>query len=296
MEIAKRKFMTISFFILPALLFFFIFILIPVGQTVRLSFYDWNGIAKIPKEFVGLRNYFKMLQMDLFWKSIINNAIIIVLSIIIQIPIGLVIANILSKPLRGLRYFKLAFFMPYVLSATAVSLMWKFILHPNNGLLNIVLEKMGMVEYTRGWLSDPKTALISVILISCWQGLGLIIILLLAGIVSIPKEIIESSNLEGVNSFQYFIYIVIPYLWDVMKVIVIMLIIGGLKSFDIIYVLTQGGPFHSTEVLTTHMYREAFLNQRFGLGSAIAIFILVICLLLTVGTNKFMGNKREGGE
>ena len=286
--------MTISLFIFPAFFFFFLFILLPVFQTFILSLYEWNGIANVKKVFVGFSNYSKMMANPVFWKSLSNNGVVIGLSILIQIPIGLVISNLLSKPLKALRYFKLAFFMPYVLSATAVSLMWKFILHPDNGLLNILLEKIGCGILTRSWLSDPQTALVSVVLIGCWQGLGLVIILLLAGIVSIPQSIIESSRLDGVNSFQYFMFIVIPLLWDVIKVIVVMIIIGGLKTFDVVYVLTQGGPFNSSEVLTTHMYREAFLNQRFGIGSAVAIAILALCLVITVGTNRLMKNKNEG--
>lgn len=291
MVLTKNKALTIILFILPAFLFFSIFILYPLIETVKLSLFQWRGIANIPKEFVGFKNYLKMFGNRIFWQSLRNNALVIGISFSIQVPLGLIIANILSKPIKGLRYFKLAFFMPYVLSATAVALMWKFILHPNDGLLNIILRAINLETLTRSWLSDPKTALIAVVLVMSWQGLGVVIILLLAGIVSIPQSIIESAKLDGVNGIQYFFYIVIPYLWDVFKVVTVMIIIGGLKTFDVVYILTGGGPFYTSEVLTTHMYREAFMNQRFGLGSAVAVAILVLCLGLTVVTNKLMADK-----
>ena len=294
MTLSKKQRLTLVLYILPAFFFFSVFILFPVVQTLQLSFIEWNGINSAKRLFVGFDNYIEMLKDPLFMKALKNNIILIILSICIQIPMGLIIANILSKPLKGLRYFKLAFFMPYVLSATAVSLMWKFILHPNNGLLNIFLETIGLEKLTRAWIADPKTALLAVILVGCWQGLGFVMILLLAAIVSIPKSTIESSKIDGVNGIQYFIYIVIPYLWDVLKVVTILIMINGMKSFDVIYVLTQGGPFHSSEVLTTLMYKEAFISQNIGVGSAVAIAILVICLILTIATNG-MASRNKGG-
>lgn len=291
MELRRRKTVTIILFILPAFLFFTAFIIYPLIETFQLSFFKWRGIASIPREFVGFENYEKMFNNKLFWSSAKNNMIVIVLSFLLQVPLGLVIANVLSKPIKGLRFFKVAFFMPHVLSATAVALMWKFILHPKNGLLNIILEMINLEFLTRSWLADPDTALYSVVFVMSWQGLGIIIILLLAGIVSIPQSIIESSQLDGVKGFQYFFYIVIPYLWDVFKVITVMIVINGLKAFDVVYVLTGGEPFHKSDVLTTHMYNEAFLNQKFGMGSAVAISILVLCLGFTLIINVFMNRE-----
>ena len=211
-----------------------------------------------------------------------------VLNIVVQIPVGLALAVFLSLGLKGTRFFKAAFFMPLILSATSISLMWRFILYPDQGLLDMALKMFGMENQIHSWLTDPGTAIFVVILIGCWQNIGVVMILFLSGIVSIPEEIDQAANVDGASPMKRLFFITIPMIWEVMKINVILLIIGTIKVFDIVYVLTRGGPNNLTDVMSTYMYKEAFENGRYGSGSAIGVMIFILGFILTIITNKIM--------
>lgn len=276
------------FFLFPAFIFYVIFMVYPIIQSVQLSFTEWNGYATIAPEWVGIANYKRMLSDPVFIKAFKNTVLYMVINIVVQIPIGLMLALFLSKKRKGQRFFKMAFFMPVILSSTAISLMWKFILSPENGLLNTILTNLGLGEYAHIWLGEPGTVMPAISLVAAWQGMGYVMILLLAAVVNIPDSVIEQSIIDGAGSFTRTIHIVIPLIWGAIKTNVVLLIIGAVKVCDIVYVMTSGGPNHSSEVLASYMYNTSFANGSFGYGSAIATFIFVFGIVLTIITNKLM--------
>lgn len=272
----------------PALIFYIVFMIYPVIQSIYLSFTEWKGFATVDPVFIGLLNYKTMFQDEIFYKALINTLIYMVINIVVQIPIGLILGLFIANCKRGTRFYKAAFFMPVILSSTAIALMWKFILSPNNGLLNTVLLKCGLEKFTHIWLGEVGTVMPTIALVGAWQGLGYVMILMLAAIVNVPDSLIESSRIDGANAVERTVFIVVPLIWNAIKSNIVLLIIGSIKVCDIVYVMTGGGPFYSSEVLTTYMYTASFKNGTFGLGSAIATFIFVFGIILTLITNKLM--------
>lgn len=275
-------------FLLPATILYSVFMVYPILQSINLSFYDWGGIASIDPEFVGIKNYIEMFQDKLFYKSLKHTFIYMGINLLVQIPIGLLLALFIANRKSFARYFKAAFFMPVILSSTAIALMWKFIFTPSNGLLSTAMTAIGLGDYTHVWLADVDTVMPAISLVGAWQGVGYVMILLLAAVVNVPGTIIESSVIDGANSWQRTIYVVVPLIWNAIKTNIVLLIIGAIKVCDLIFVMTGGGPFYESEVLTTYMYTISFNNGEFGLGSAVATFIFVLGATLTLVTNKLM--------
>lgn len=289
MKVKKQKnFKIAMFFLAPAVIVYLVFMIYPVSQSVMLSFTEWKGYATVSPVFVGLNNYKEMFQDKIFYLALKNTCLYMGINILIQIPIGLLLALFLVNCRKGTRFFKAAFFMPVILSATAIALMWKFILAPNDGLLNTVLNTIGLGGFTHVWLGEQGTVMPAIAMVGAWQGVGYVMILMLAAIVNVPDSLIESSRIDGASGFERTIYIVVPLIWHAIKTNIVLLIIGAIKVCDIVYVMTGGGPFYSSEVLTTYMYTTSFKNGTFGLGSAIATFIFVFGALLTLATNRIM--------
>lgn len=285
----KQKSLKIAlFFLTPAVIFYLIFMIYPVLQSIMLSFTEWKGYATVSPVFIGLDNYKAMFQDHVFYLALKNTCLYMGINILIQIPVGLLLSLFLVNCKRGTRFFKAAFFMPVILSATAIALMWKFILAPNNGLLNTILTSAGLENFTHVWLGEQGTVMPAIALVGAWQGVGYVMILMLAAVVNVPDSLIESSRIDGASGFQRTVYIVVPLIWHAIKTNIVLLIIGAIKVCDIVYVMTGGGPFYSSEVLTTYMYTTSFRNGTFGLGSAIATFIFVFGAFLTLATNRLM--------
>lgn len=275
-------------FLLPALILYTIFMVYPILQSIQLSFFKWSGKATIAPEFAGLANYVRMFKDPIFLKAFGNTIFYMVVNVCVQIPLGLLLALFLSKGRKGQRFYKMAFFMPVILSATAVSLMWKFILSGQNGLLNTILTTIGLGDYTNVWLGNASTVMPSISLVGAWQGVGYVMILLLAALVNVSDSIMEQSVIDGAGWWQRTWYITIPLIKGAIKTNIVLLIIGSIKVCDMVYVMTGGGPFYSSEVLTTYMYTSSFKNGIFGYGSAIATFIFLFGVVLTLLTNKLM--------
>lgn len=289
MKVKKQKnFKIAMFFLAPAVIVYLVFMIYPVLQSIILSFTEWKGYATVSPVFVGLNNYKEMFQDKIFYLALKNTCLYMGINILIQIPVGLLLALFLVNCRKGTRFYKAAFFMPVILSATAIALMWKFILAPNDGLLNTVLNTIGLGSFTHVWLGEQGTVMPAIAMVGAWQGVGYVMILMLAAIVNVPDSLIESSRIDGASGFERTIYIVVPLIWQAIKTNIVLLIIGAIKVCDIVYVMTGGGPFYSSEVLTTYMYTTSFKNGTFGLGSAIATFIFVFGALLTLATNRIM--------
>jgi raffinose/stachyose/melibiose transport system permease protein len=279
----KNNKAVIIMFLLPIFLIYLGLVIFPAFQVLFFSFFKWRGLSAAQFNFYGLNNYREILTDRVFWISVKNLLWFLFLGLVVTLPISFVFAYLLSQKLRGTRIFKLLFFIPVVLSAVGVSLMWKLILAGNNGLLNEALRAIGLGQLARQWLTDPSISFTSIVLVDSWIRIGFFMVILLAGIVGIPEEIFESLKLDGASEFRVMFGFVIPLIWDVIGVCVVLLITRIMRTFDLIYVLTSGtfGPVDVNQVPIGFMYYRSFIQGLFGNGSAIAVIVLLSGSLLS---------------
>ena len=267
----------ILIFLFPALLLFCGVLIAPIGMSGYYSLFDWNGFGA--KTFIGISNYKELFTSDAigFMKALRNSLLLAALSVCIQLPLALGLALALGKGIRGERTFLSVYFMPVLISTVVIGQLWLKIYNPDYGILNVALRSVGLEKWTRVWLGKRETALGAVFVPTLWQYVGYHMLLLYAGVKSVPHELREAAMLDGATDGQVNRYIVLPYIKPIIRISVIFAITGSLKSFDLIYVLTNGGPFHSTEVPSTLMINMLFLRNRYGMGSAIAVLLIVLC-------------------
>lgn len=288
----RRDIKIIMLFLLPALLIYSFFSVIPIISSFYYSTVQWSGISGTEVKFVGLENFIELIHYDAFLISIKNILWLLALTVVTQLPFGLMLALILDRKVRGYKFFKAAFFMPQVISVTAISILWGFILMPADGVLNTLLTKIGLEQLTTSWLVSKNTAMTTVTLVNTWIGVGFHMALMLAALSGIPTEIIEVACLDGAKGFRKLFSIILPMIWENIKSSVVIMITGSLKAFEIVFVLTEGGPNGLTHVPTTLLYNEAFRYENYGTGSAIAVFIFILSLLLTLFSMRVMQREK----
>lgn len=276
----KRSFgnkVSIFLFLLPALLLFFGILIAPVALSGYYSFFDWNGFGA--KTFIGFSNYKELFTSDAigFLKALRNSLLLAGLSVFIQLPLSLGLALMLGRGIKGERAFLSIYFMPVLISTVVIGQLWLKIYNPSYGVLNVVLRGVGLDSLATIWLGKTETALGACFVPILWQYVGYHMLLMYAGVKSVPPELREAAMLDGATDGQINRYIVIPYIKPILKVSVIFAITGSLKSFDLIYVLTDGGPLHATEVPSTLMINMLFLRNRYGMGSTIAVMLIAVC-------------------
>ncbi|WNS42883.1 sugar ABC transporter permease [Paenibacillus sp. MMS20-IR301] len=277
-------------FVMPALLAYLVVIVAPSLYTLRLSFYNWNGIAATRK-FVGLQNYRYLLSEDtVFRVALRNNIMWMIGSLTVIIGLGLMFALLLNRRLKGRSIFRSVFYFPYVLSGIIVALMWTWLYHPSKGFFNVVLEQLGLGAWAHAWLADPRTALAAVFVAGVWQGVGLPMVLFLAGLQTIPRDCYEAAIIDGAKPRQSFRYITVPLLSETFVIVFATTLVNAMKVYDIIYGMTAGGPAQSTQVLSSWMYYQTFKLNNIGAGSAISwvlVFITMIVIIpYVIYTNK----------
>ena len=268
----------ILIFLLPALVLFCGVLIAPIGASAYYSFFDWKG-SGFPKTFVGLANYKELFSSNAigFLKALRNSLLLAVLSVFLQLPLALLLALTLGKKIKGERAFLSVYFMPVLISTVVIGQLWLKIYNPDYGILNSALRALGLEKLTRIWLGDKATALGAVFVPTLWQYVGYHMLLLYAGVKSVPTELREAAMLDGATNWQVDRHIVLPYIKPILRVSVIFAVTGSLKSFDLIYVLTNGGPLHATEVPSTLMINMLFLRNRYGMGSTIAVMLIALC-------------------
>lgn len=256
---------------------FFVFVLGPVLYSLYTSFTEWNGITA--PELKGIVNYLKIfLEDDLVGKSILNTLAFTIVSVPLNLLIGLILATLLNKRYFGSNFFRALFYMPSVMAGVAIYIAWTYLMNTNAGIFNLWLSRLGIDAV--GWLSDPKWAMSSIILVNATSCGGQMLIIL-AGLQDIPKDYYESAMLDGAGPFQRFFRITLPLLTPVVFFNVIMSIIAGLQVFTQPWILTQGGPLNATYVYGIHLYNNAFRYYRFGYSCAMAWLLLVVVLGIT---------------
>lgn len=267
----------ILIFLLPALILFCGVLIAPIGASAYFSFFDWDGIGE--KTFIGFSNYKELFTSGSinFVKALGNSLLLAALSVFLQLPLALGLALTLGKKIRGERVFLSVYFMPVLISTVVIGQLWIKIYNPDYGILNVLLRTIGLESWTRSWLGNKSTALGAVFVPTLWQYVGYHMLLLYAGVKSVPTELREAAWLDGASDGQVNRYIVLPYIKPIIRISVIFAVTGSLKSFDLIYVLTNGGPLHATEVPSTLMIRMLFLRNRYGMGSTIAVLLILLC-------------------
>ena len=264
-------------FLLPAVLLLLLFLLYPLLANFRLSFVEWNGLGNTAK-YVGLQNWAQLVHDPVFLRAILNNLTLAALSILIQLPLGLTLAFMLDKAGRGSVVLKVLYFLPLLMSSVAIGTVFKSLYDPNFGPLNAVLRAVHLDGLARDWLGDPALAMASVILVVCWQNIPFYMLLFLAGLSGMPAELREAATLDGASESVIFRRITIPFLQGTIRTALVLSLIGSLRYFDLIFVMTGGGPSGSSEVMATYMYRTVFSGFNIGYGAAIssAMFVIVI--------------------
>jgi raffinose/stachyose/melibiose transport system permease protein len=280
----------IHLFPIPALAVYTLFIVYPILAAFTYSLFDWKGLQK--GAFIGIGNFVKLFTTEpfngLFWNAFANNWYYFLMEMVVQNGIAFVLAYVIFSKVKGAELFKMAYFLPLLLSVIVVGFLWKLMLNPNFGAVNVVLKQVGLGEWARPWLGETSTALTAIILANCWFGIGFSVLIFLAGLQSISQEIIEAARLDGVQGFRMIRWIILPMMMQSLIIITVFTFVHAFEAFELVYAMegSQGEPFHSTDTLAVFFYRVAFGGSggdgmAIGLGSALAVTLFFIIATLS---------------
>jgi raffinose/stachyose/melibiose transport system permease protein len=282
----RRAWGMAALFMLPALALYALFVLFPIVQAARYSLFDWNGL-KAMDHFVGLANFQKALGDPVFLGAVSHNAFIIILSLAVQIPLALGLALMLNRRFRGRAILRLVFFAPYVIAEVITAIVWSLLLQPN-GLAEHVLGAVGLADAYQPWLASTDTVLVAMFFIITWKYFGFHMILLLAGLQGIPRELEEAAAIDGASRWQGIRYVVLPLLGPTIRVSVFLSIIGSIQLFDLVWVTTRGGPVNASNTMAVYMFDRGFVRFQFGYGSAVAVILFLICFGLALAYQRWV--------
>ncbi|MNH77182.1 Lactose transport system permease protein LacF [compost metagenome] len=277
----------IALYVVPSLLLLLGIVYIPIILTGYYGLNKWDGIS--PMTFIGLDNYQALIKDSAFWQSAYHSLLLAVFSGVSLIGY-LGIALVLSGKIRAANLLRKIYLIPMLLSSVAIAQLWIKIYHPTNGVLNAFLSSLGVSD-PPSWLADPKIVLFSLFVPIVWQYAGFYILIYYAGLKNIPESLMEAARIDGASSWQSATRIKLPLVTEIIKVTIVLSIVGSLKYFDLIYVMTDGGPNGASEVMASYMYHKAFRSFDFGYGSAIGFFLLLICLIATFLIRKATASK-----
>jgi raffinose/stachyose/melibiose transport system permease protein len=277
-----RDNIAIALFLLPGLILFLVFVIFPIFQSIYYSFFNWKGFGPAV-DFVGWENFKSILTDRVFLIALRNGLLIIIFSLAIQLPLSLALAVLVGRDLPGRVFFRTVFFMPYVLSEVTAALMWLFIYNPDpeRGFINAVLVLIPGVK-SQAWLGNTDLVLISLFVVLTWKYFGYHMLLYMTGLQNIPSEIEEAARIDGANEIQNFFYMTLPLLGSTIRTSVYLSVLGSLQQFIIVWIMTKGGPVNASETMATYMYRFGFVRFQLGYGSAVAIYMFLICLAFSL--------------
>jgi raffinose/stachyose/melibiose transport system permease protein len=278
--------------VLPALVLLIVFVYYPIVDNLRLSLFSWSAFSPAPT-FVGLDNYRTAAEDPVFWRALRNNTVFAIVSLICQVGFALVLAAVLEEfvrqRLRGI--LRTIYFIPAVISITVAGILFSFIYNPRIGLINRLLDAVGLDSWQHSWLGEPGTAMGSIIAMSQWQSIGYTTILFVVAIQRVPREFYEAATVDGAGPVRRFVSVTVPMVREMTTLITILTVSGAFLVFNEVMVMTAGGPSNSSQVLGTWLYRNAFLNDDMGYASAIATVIFVITL--AVGALQVVVSRRR---
>ena len=284
-SLTRRKQLVAYSFILPNLLGFFIFTFVPIVFSLLLSFCEWNSGGEI--KFVGLDNFIQMFTRDKsFWISLKNTIYYTVVTVPVTLGLALFLAILMNKPLKGRVFFRSVLFFPYVASLVAIAVVWMALFNPDRGPINSILMAIGIQNPPR-WAASTTWAMPTIIGLTVWKGMGYYMVVYLAALQGVSRDLYEAASLDGANKWQQFTNITWPCVTPTTFYILMMLVVATFKSYDIMYITTQGGPGEATKVLAYHIYNTAFVSSKFGYASAIAMVLLAIIIVITLTQFKF---------
>ncbi|WP_181409858.1 carbohydrate ABC transporter permease [Martelella alba] len=266
-------------FLAPAIILLLIYLLYPLVSSFHYSFLDWNGLGDNAK-FVGFANWKRLIHDGVFWHSAWNNILLALFSIVIQLPIALVLAVVLDEASKGSRILKILYFIPLLMSSVALGVLFKNIYDPNFGPVNAILDAIGLPGLAHDWLGDPSYALGSVIVVVLWQNIPFYMVLFLAGLASFPREITEAARLDGASQTTIFWRLKLPHLQGTFRTAVLLAVIGSMRYFDLIYVMTEGGPENASQVMASYMYKQVFASFELGYGTTVASAMFIIITVI----------------
>jgi multiple sugar transport system permease protein len=267
-------------FLAPCLLGLLLFTYLPITASLGLSFSYWNLLGT--PRFVGLANYQAVLQDPLFWKSFGVTWLFVLVSGFLEVVLALLLAVWLNRAFRGQAFFRTAYFLPFITPMISVALVWGWLYDPSYGIINWILRSLQLIHQPIAWLYDSRTALLGVIILRVWKDVGYNMVIFLAGLQAVPPSLYESAHLDGASSWRTFWTVTLPMVTPTLFFVGIMTIISGFQTFDAVYLLTQGGPEHSTELMVYWMFKNAFEFYKIGPASAIAYILFVVILALTL--------------
>lgn len=289
MNLKSQNRIFILTFLLPPLLLYTVFVIYPILSGLATSFYQWRGTGT--KSWIGLDNYQRLFTDENFVNSLMNTFKYTIVQVPIILFLGLMFAILLSNSNKSkwVGFYRSSIFMPFVLPSVAIALLWSTIFNPITGLLNLVLRSLGLDFLAMEWLGNPDTAFWAIVWVKSWSSVGFYTLLLIAGITSIPKEVLEAADIDGASRWQKSTRVIIPMLSPVVKVVVIFLILNSLKMFEEPQLMTGGGPNRATEPISLYMYEQAFSNFNFGYASTIGVIFFIITFVFSIFTIKAMG-------
>ncbi len=280
-------------FLAPAFIIYTFFSVTAILRSGYYSFFDWDGLSE--PMFIGIKNYITIFTSSktAFRGALLNSFVFAGVSLFIQLPFAIFISIVISRVTKGERFFRTLYFIPVLIMTAITAQLWMKIYDPNYGLINKTLEFLGLEVLQRNWTVDEDTALMSVILPGLWQWMGYYMLILYTGVKSISSDVIEAASVDGATKWQQAIHITIPMILPAIKICVTFMVVGSMKAFDLIYLITKGGPMNSTEVPTLTMFNTIFNNNQYGLGSAMTVVIVFFCLLYAMGINHIFKKAEE---
>ncbi|WP_371778358.1 carbohydrate ABC transporter permease [Streptosporangium subroseum] len=284
----RRGWVTITLFLLPAMVLFFLLVLVPIVIAIYTSLFKWNGLGGPPTNFVGLDNFVRLFEDKIFLGDLQRGLILITLSLVIQLPLALAIAMLLNQRMRGRALYRVVFFVPYVLSEVITGVLFTMVFSPTRGLANHVLDLVGLGNLATTWLADPSMVLYSLFLVMTWKYFGFHMILYLAGRQGIPRELTEAAEIDGAGGWKAFWYITLPLLGPTIRISVFLAVIGAVQLFDLVWVLTEGGPIHGSETMAVTMFQQGFKRYQIGYANAISVAMFLISLVFALGYQRYV--------
>jgi raffinose/stachyose/melibiose transport system permease protein len=277
-----QDYLTIFLFLLPAFVLFLLFIIYPIFRAMYFSLFSWNGMGPAT-HFVWLKNFSQILTDHVFIKAVTNCILIVVLSLTLQLPFALMLAIMVGRDLPGRAFFRVIFFLPYVLSEVITAIIWMglFSPDPERGFINALLVLIPGA-HAQNFLGDINQVMACVFIVLTWKYFGLYVLLFMAGLQNIPREIEEAAMIDGANHWQTVRNVTVPLLGSTIRTCVLLSVLGSLTQFNLVWIMTRGGPVNASEVMATYMYRYAFIRFQLGYGSAVALVMLVICLVFSI--------------
>jgi len=280
-----RRRLELALLLGPALLLFFGFVLVPIGIAAFYSVFNWNGFGPLD-DFVGFKNYSDAFGGTVFQSAIVHNLIIAGLSIVVQLPLSIGLALLLNRKLRGRAVLRALVFAPYVLSEAITAVIWSLMLQPN-GFADQTLRAAGLGGLVHNWLADPGIVLYTMFAVITWKYIGFGIILLLAGLQGVPAELREAAALDGASAWQTTRHVVLPLLGPTIRIWIFLSVIGSLQLFDVVWIMTTGGPANASTTMATYLIDHGFKRYEFGFGSAVAVILFVICFVFALLYQRF---------